>query len=85
MGAFTRKHQYLLSFDRRTAEKKYDFSGRHAVLLSELTKLLERLFKRFDRRIAGVLTAVIAENILNLNEKQYPFSQVEPAFEKLMQ
>ena len=84
MCEFVMQHQYLTSFDRREATGKFDFSQRHLVLLKQIEALLQMLQKRFGYSVEDSITTFMAESILNFSVKKYPYSQISPAFIKLL-
>ncbi len=84
MSDFVASHQYLTAYDRRKAAGDYDFSGRHSLLCSQLQSILEQLQQRFSVPADRTILIFLAESILNLTVREYPYEQVAPAFAKLL-
>lgn len=84
MCAFVMQHRYLTSFNSSDAKTPYDFRERHMVLLKQIEALLEMLQKRFGYSVEASFITFLAESIMNFSVKEYPYSQIAPAFMKLL-
>lgn len=84
MYEFVMQHQYLTSFDGGESKTPYDFHERHMVLLKQIEALLEMLQKRFGYSVEDSINTFLAESILAFSVKKYPYSQIAPAFMKLL-
>ncbi|MBP0970383.1 MAG: TetR/AcrR family transcriptional regulator [Oscillospiraceae bacterium] len=84
MGEFVHNHRYLMSMDRRKMSGRYGYEERHSLLMQEMTLLLDMLFERHGLTIDPSVKTVTAELILNMNEKNYDYTQAEPALELLL-
>ena len=84
MCDFVLQHQYLTSFNSSESKTPYDFAERHLVLLKQIEALLQMLQKRFGYSPEPAITTFLAESILNFSVKKYPYSQIAPAFMKLL-
>ena len=84
MYEFVMTHQYLTSFDGGDSKTPYDFHERHMVLLKQIEELLCMLQKRFGYSVEDSINTFLAESILAFSVKKYPYSQISPAFIKLL-
>ena len=85
MGDFVSAHQYLASVDRSKAQGIDGYEKRHSIVLGHMTSLLDDLFSRFSLSIDPLIRTVIAELILNMSEKHYDYSEIEPVLIKLLE
>ena len=84
MLTFVLQHQYLTSFNSSEAKTPYDFYERHTVLLKQIEALLQMLQKRFGYSVEAPMNTFLAECILSFSVKKYPYTQIAPAFMKLL-
>ena len=84
MCRFVEAHQYLASFDIRGGRDGFDYADRHILLRRQIEALLALLETRFGIRPDSGITVFLAESILSFSTKQYEYSQLSAAFNKLL-
>ena len=84
MYEFVAAHQYLLAFHWSDAPGQFTYADRHKVLLRQICGLLQELLASVGSPMPQDLMTFLAESILNSSVKQYPYSDIERAIEKLL-
>ena len=84
MCRFVEAHRYLTAFDIRGGKDGFDYAGRHILLRQQMEALLVRLEARFGTVPDSGITTFFAESILSFSTKNYDYSQLSAAFNKLL-
>lgn len=84
MCRFVEAYRYLTAFDIRGGKDGFDYADRHILLRRQIEALLALLETRFGIQPDSGITTFLAESILSFSAKQYEYSQLSAAFNKLL-
>ncbi len=84
MCRFVESHQYLTSFDQRTASADFSYDKMHVRLRRQIEQLLNLLLSHFECTAEEATVVFLAESILNCSVKKFEYPQISSAFMKLL-